>query len=99
MDKFSIGDYITPKNALKECNIYQLLDHGGRVLVIKHISREENTVNYVGATVYRSCDSIYMLSAWQPHVDCITVSSLDYMTNKELTKEDKLIIKEALTNV
>ena len=28
--------------------------------------------------------------------DLITVSSLDYMTNKELTKEDKLIIKEAL---
>ena len=31
--------------------------------------------------------------------DLITVSSLDYMTNKALTKEDKLIIKEALTNV
>ena len=32
-------------------------------------------------------------------VDCLTVSSLDYMTNKELSEEDKLIIKEALTNV
>ena len=39
-------------------------------------------------------DRLMLFTAANP--DLITVSSLDYMTNKELSEEDKLIIKEAL---
>lgn len=64
---------------------------GGEPLVIEHPSSDDDY--YIVGLNYFLYEQ---LAPWNTNL--ITVSSLDYMDNEELSDEDKLIIKEHLDN-
>lgn len=98
MNKFNIGDSITPikSTGMMICEVLSIHNNMYELRVLCHTATE--IVGYEYFRDNETVDRLFVLEA--PHnPNLITTSSLDYMTNKAFTDEDKRIIETYLEKV